>query len=59
MTDNLHAYWVYESKIAFLMAIASTNKGAEALLDAGLFETFSTCAFMMVQPLSEESMGMW
>jgi nuclear pore complex protein Nup205 len=57
MIENLHAYWVYEAKIAFLVAIASTRKGAEDLLDAGLFERFSTCSFINVQPISDTSMG--
>lgn len=51
---NLHAYWVYEAKLAFLTSIASTRKGAEDLLDAGVFEVFSMCGFMAVQPLSED-----
>nr|XP_031859912.1 uncharacterized protein CI109_004761 [Kwoniella shandongensis]KAA5526984.1 hypothetical protein CI109_004761 [Kwoniella shandongensis] len=53
--ENLHAYWVFEAKIAFLMALASTRKGAEDLLDAGLFEIFATCGFIHVQ-LGEEVM---
>ncbi|KAI9632114.1 nucleoporin Nup186/Nup192/Nup205 [Dioszegia hungarica] len=52
--ENLHAYWVYESKIAFLTAVASTRKGAEDLLDAGVFEVFAMCGFMAVQPISED-----
>nr|XP_018266519.1 nuclear pore complex protein Nup205 [Kwoniella dejecticola CBS 10117]OBR88677.1 nuclear pore complex protein Nup205 [Kwoniella dejecticola CBS 10117] len=47
--ENLHAYWVFEAKIAFLMALASTRKGAEELLDAGLFEVFATCGFINTQ----------
>ncbi|WWD22817.1 hypothetical protein CI109_107311 [Kwoniella shandongensis] len=44
------------AKIAFLMALASTRKGAEDLLDAGLFEIFATCGFIHVQ-LGEEVMA--
>ncbi|WWC66972.1 uncharacterized protein I206_100879 [Kwoniella pini CBS 10737] len=46
---NLHAYWVFEAKIAFLVAMASTRKGAEELLDAGIFEVFATCGFINIQ----------
>ncbi|WVW81644.1 hypothetical protein I302_103639 [Kwoniella bestiolae CBS 10118] len=53
--ENLHAYWVFEAKIAFLVAFASTRKGAEELLDAGLFEIFATCGFMNIQ-IGEEIM---
>lgn len=53
-SGNLHAYWVFESKIAFLTAVASTRKGAEDLLDAGVFEVFAMCGFMAVQPISED-----
>jgi nuclear pore complex protein Nup205 len=45
---------VFESKIAFLTAVASTRRGAEDLLDAGIFEVFAMCSFMAVQPISEE-----
>ncbi|KAK6905036.1 hypothetical protein I203_105855 [Kwoniella mangroviensis CBS 8507] len=47
--ENMHAYWVFEAKIAFLVAFASTRKGAEELLDAGLFEIFATCGFINIQ----------
>lgn len=51
---NLHAYWVFESKIAFLTAVASTRKGADDLLNAGIFEVLAMCSFMAVQPISED-----
>ncbi|KAK4687817.1 hypothetical protein P7C73_g2307, partial [Tremellales sp. Uapishka_1] len=54
--DNLHAYWVYEAKLTFLMALAATKKGAEELLDAGVFEMFAMCGFINVQPVMDESM---
>lgn len=47
--ENLHAYWVFEAKIAFLIALASTRKGSEDLLDAGVFEIFATCGFINIQ----------
>ncbi|KAL7420503.1 hypothetical protein Q5752_004453 [Cryptotrichosporon argae] len=52
--ENLHTYWVYEAKLAFLLALAGTRRGAEDLLDAGVFETFATCAFVAVQPYGED-----
>ncbi len=54
---NLHAYWVYEAKIVFLLSIATSRKGAEDLLDAGVFEVFSMCGFVAVQPITDDSMG--
>lgn len=45
---------MYEAKVAFLLAVASSRKGAEQLLDAGVFEMFATCGFVNVQPLNEE-----
>ncbi|ORX34973.1 nucleoporin Nup186/Nup192/Nup205 [Kockovaella imperatae] len=53
--DSLHAYWVYESKITFLLAYASTRKGAEDLLDAGLFEVLAMCNFFAVEMINEET----
>ncbi|WWC85669.1 uncharacterized protein L201_000535 [Kwoniella dendrophila CBS 6074] len=53
--ENLHAYWVFEAKIAFLVALASSRKGAEDLLDAGIFEIFATCGFINIQ-IGEEVM---
>lgn len=51
--ENLHAFWVFEAKIAFLLTVATTRKGAEDLLDAGIFEILSMCGFISsVQPLS-------
>lgn len=47
--ENLHAYWVFEAKVAFLIALASTRKGSEDLLDAGIFEIFATCGFINIQ----------
>ncbi|TXT07302.1 hypothetical protein VHUM_03472 [Vanrija humicola] len=52
--ENLHAYWVYESKVAFLIAYAATAKGADDLVEAGVFQTFATCGFIAVQPFSED-----
>lgn len=54
-TVNLHAYWVFEAKMAFLLALATTRRGAEDLLDAGIFETLSMCSFISVQPYAEDS----
>ena len=54
MADSLHAYWVYESKVTFLLAYASTRKGAEDLLDAGLFEVLAMCYFFSVELVSDE-----
>ncbi|WVR03296.1 hypothetical protein IAU60_000287 [Kwoniella sp. DSM 27419] len=53
--ENLHAYWVFEAKIAFLVTVSSTRKGAGELLDAGIFEIFATCGFINVQ-VGEEAM---
>lgn len=56
-TDNtaaLHAFWVFESKMAFLLAVASTRKGAEQLVNAGIFQTLSTCAFVNAQIITLE-----
>ncbi|WVQ93947.1 hypothetical protein IAU59_001025 [Kwoniella sp. CBS 9459] len=53
--ENLHAYWVFEAKVAFLMTVASNRKGAEDLLDAGVFEMFATCGFIHAQ-IGEEVM---
>ncbi|WVQ79550.1 hypothetical protein IAT38_001649 [Cryptococcus sp. DSM 104549] len=53
--ENLHAYWVFEAKVAFLISLASTRKGSEDLLDAGVFEIFATCGFINVET-SEEIM---
>ena len=47
-SDDLHVYWVFEAKVAFLLAIATTRKGAEDLLDAGIFEILSTCSFIAI-----------
>lgn len=57
ISDNLHAYWVYEAKIAFLMAWAGSRRGAEELLDAGVFEILSMCSFMTVPPLVSQTMS--
>jgi hypothetical protein len=57
LSANLHAYWVFEAKIAFLMTIAASRKGAEELLDAGIFEVFSMCSFIAVQPIGSEGHG--
>jgi nuclear pore complex protein Nup205 len=43
--------------MAFLMNVAASKKGAEDLLDAGLFEQLSMCSFVSVQPMREEIMG--
>jgi nuclear pore complex protein Nup205 len=48
---------VYESKMAFLMNVAASKRGAEDLLDAGIFEQLSMCSFVSVQPMREEIMG--
>lgn len=40
--------------MAFLASVAASRKGAESLLDAGIFEVLSTCGFITVQPLTEE-----
>lgn len=52
--ENLHAYWVYESKLNFLTAYASTAKGADDLVEAGVFEVFATCGFIAAQPFSDD-----
>lgn len=57
--ENLHAYWVYESKVAFLVAFAGTAKGAEELVEVGVFETFAMCGFLGVQPFSEDVISEW
>ena len=54
---NLHAYWVYEAKMAFLMTVAASKKGAEDMLDAGIFEQLSMCSFISVPPAREEVIG--
>ena len=54
-TASSHAYWVYESKMTFLLAYASTRTGAENLLDAGLFEVLAMCGFVSAQSMSEET----
>ena len=54
---NLNAYWVYEAKIAFLLAFASSRKGAEDLLNSGVFEVLSMCGFIAVQSFANDSMG--
>ena len=54
---NLHAYWVYEAKMAFLMTVAASKKGAEDMLDAGIFEQLSMCSFVSVPPMREEIIG--
>ncbi|WVN87077.1 uncharacterized protein L203_102253 [Cryptococcus depauperatus CBS 7841] len=51
--ENLHAYWVFEAKMAFLISLASSRKGSEDLLNCGLFEILATCGFINVQ-LNEE-----
>jgi hypothetical protein len=43
--------------MAFLMNVAASKKGAEDLLDAGIFEQLSMCSFVSVQPMREEIMG--
>ena len=58
MSANLHAYWVYEAKIAFLLAVASSRKGAEDLLNSGIFEVLSMCGFITVQLFAEDTTGM-
>ncbi|RSH80248.1 uncharacterized protein EHS24_008821 [Apiotrichum porosum] len=52
--ENLHAFWVYETKVAFLTAYAATAKGADDLVEAGVFQTFAMCGFITVQPFSED-----
>lgn len=54
---NLHAYWVYEAKMGFLMTVSASKRGAEDLLDAGIFEQLSMCAFISVPPMREEIIG--
>ena len=39
------------------MNVAGSKKGAEDLLDAGVFEQLSMCSFVSVQPMREEIMG--
>jgi nuclear pore complex protein Nup205 len=39
------------------MNVAASKKGAEDLLDAGIFEQLSMCSFVSVQPMREEIMG--
>lgn len=41
--------------MAFLLAVATTRRGAEDLLDAGIFEIFSMCSFIAVQPYAEDT----
>ena len=48
---------MYEAKISFLIAMASSRKGAEDLLEAGIFETLSMCGFIDVQPVNDDMMG--
>ncbi|EIW73176.1 hypothetical protein M231_07444 [Tremella mesenterica] len=55
--SDFHAYWVFEAKTAFLMTVAGSRKGAEELLDAGIFEVFATCGFIAVQPIADDSMA--
>lgn len=55
--ENLHAYWVFESKTAFLTAFAGMPKGAEDLVEVGVFETFAMCGFIGVQPFSADVLG--
>ena len=43
--------------MAFLTNVAASKKGAEDLLDAGIFEQLSMCSFVSVQPMREEIMG--
>lgn len=52
---DVHAFWVFEAKMAFLLSVSATRKGAEDLLDAGIFETLSMCSFISVQPYVEDS----
>jgi nuclear pore complex protein Nup205 len=41
--------------MAFLLSVSATRKGAESLLDAGLFEILSMCSFLSVRPYAENS----
>jgi nuclear pore complex protein Nup205 len=41
--------------MAFLLAYAASRKGAEHLLDAGIFEIFSMCSFVATQPYGEDT----
>jgi nuclear pore complex protein Nup205 len=43
--------------MAFLMNVAASKKGAEDLLDSGVFEQLAMCSFVSVQPMREEIMG--
>jgi nuclear pore complex protein Nup205 len=43
--------------MAFLMTVAASKRGAEDLLDAGVFEQLSMCSFISVPPMREEIMG--
>jgi nuclear pore complex protein Nup205 len=43
--------------MAFLMTVAASKRGAEDLLDAGIFEQLSMCSFVSVPPMREEITG--
>jgi nuclear pore complex protein Nup205 len=43
--------------MAFLMTVAASKRGAEDLLDAGIFEQLSMCGFISVLPMREEIQG--
>lgn len=43
---SLHAFWVFEAKVGLLLSVAATRKGAEDLLDVGLFEVLAMCGFI-------------
>jgi hypothetical protein len=43
--------------MAFLMTVAASKKGAEDMLDAGIFEQLSMCSFVSVAPMREEIIG--
>lgn len=52
--EGLHAFWVYEANVAFLTAYAGTPKGAEDLVEVGIFETLAMCSFMGVSPFNDD-----
>lgn len=49
-TESLDALYVFEAKLALLIRLAQTRKGAEDLVDAGLLEVLAQCDFIGMRP---------
>ncbi|KIY63736.1 hypothetical protein CYLTODRAFT_493667 [Cylindrobasidium torrendii FP15055 ss-10] len=53
--DDLNPLYIYEAKMALFVRLAADRKGAEALLDAGIFRVLGECDFIDARPEGDDT----